>query len=365
MKNIDYSKLTEITLRTQAELDAIPLSFKGMIYVDCGSHKIQVRNRYYLPVVVLNNSHVVACGNSSVLAKGKSVVEARDRSAIEALENSFVVALDKSGVVARDNSSVVARDLSSVVATGNSSIEAWDKSWVSARDNSSIEAWDKSYVAASGNSHVVALGNYMVIAIENSSVEARGNSWVEAKGNSFVVARDSSSVEGYGNSQIINQTKGKVRAFGNARIVYPPQTIREFMDFYEIEHDNKKAVFYKAVHKDGDIYRSDYNSNFIYKIGETVKGECDPNNEKDCSTGIHISHLDWALNYGGSWSDLAILELETDIKDIVLPLDSDGKVRTSKAKVLREVPLEEWGLCGKIIARVKKKENYEIQKSNS
>ena len=33
---IDYSKLTEITVRTQEELDLIPLDFKGRIYVECG-----------------------------------------------------------------------------------------------------------------------------------------------------------------------------------------------------------------------------------------------------------------------------------------------------------------------------------------
>ncbi len=82
MGNIDYFKLNEVTIKTQKELDAVPLDFIGRIYIDCGSHKIQVRNRYYFPVVVLNNSHVVACGNSYVVAKGESVVVARDMSAI-------------------------------------------------------------------------------------------------------------------------------------------------------------------------------------------------------------------------------------------------------------------------------------------
>ena len=60
-----------------------------------------------------------------------------------------------------------------------------------------------------------------------------------------------------------------------------------------------------------------------------------------------MAHLNWALNYGADWDNLAILEVETRLSDIVLPDDSDGKVRTSQVKVLREVPLEECGTYGK------------------
>jgi len=63
------------------------------------------------------------------------------------------------------------------------------------------------------------------------------------------------------------------------------------------------------------------------------------------------SLISWALDYGKSWEDIAILEVETKISDIVLPVNSDGKVRTSKIKVLREVPLEECGVLGKILAK--------------
>lgn len=78
------------------------------------------------------------------------------------------------------------------------------------------------------------------------------------------------------------------------------------------------------------------------------------NINKDCSFGIHISHLNWALNYGANWNDLAILEVETDIDKIVLPKNSDGKARTSEIKVLREIPIEECGLYGEILAKRKK-----------
>ena len=288
-----YDELEEITVKSQKELDDIPLDFKGRIYIEFGvwGNRAIVKHNYYRSVVARGNSSVVAWDNSSVVA----------------WENSSVVAWENSSVVARENSSVVARE--------NSSVVAWD--------NSSVVAWD--------NSSVVAYGN--------SSVVARGNSSVEAQGNTQVVDR---------------QWNGKIQISGNARKVYMPKNIHEFMDFYGIRHTKTKAIFYKAVRKDEEgIFRADYNSDFVYEIGKVKKEESDTNIRENCGRGIHISHLNWALNFGSDWSDLAILEVETKIEDIVMPENTDGKVRTCRVKVIREIPLEECGAYGKILARRK------------
>ena len=226
--------------------------------------------------------------------------------------------------------SVVARENSSVEARGNSSVVAWENSSVEARENSSVEA----------------RGNSSVVARENSSVVARGNSSVVARGNSSVVAR--------GNSQIVDCLYGgKIEISGNARIVHNPKNIHGFMDFYGVKHDKKKAIFYKAVRKAKDgTYYSDHDNDFTYVVGEE---KTEPNINKDaneeCGAGINIAHLNWALDFGEDWHNLAILEVETKISDIVCPLNTTGKVRTSAVKVLREVPLEECGVFGKILAK--------------
>ena len=150
---------------------------------------------------------------------------------------------------------------------------------------------------------------------------------------------------------------GRIEISGNARIVYMPKCIEDFMNFYDIKHDKKKAKFFKAVHKDAHGYFSDYNTDFRYVIGATIKENCDTNTGRNCSFGIHIAHRAWALDYGRNWSDLAIIEVETDIDKIVLPEMTDGKVRTSEITVLREVPLEECGVFGKILAKRLKKES--------
>ena len=145
----------------------------------------------------------------------------------------------------------------------------------------------------------------------------------------------------------------KIKISGNARIVYMPKNIFEFMDWYGIKHTKTKAIFYKAVHKGPEegYYISNYDEDFIYEVGKFATNKCDPDTSESCGYGLHISHLNWALNFGSDWDNLAILEVETKIDDIVLPEETDGKVRTSKLKVIREVPLEECGPYGKILAK--------------
>ena len=322
---INYDKLDEITVKSQKELDDIPLDFKGRIYIEFGTslNRAIVIHNYYRSVVARSNSSIVAYDNSSV--------EAYDNSSVEAYDNSSVVAYDNSSVVACGNSSVEARSNSSVVACGNSSVVACGNSSVVAYDNSSVEAY--------GYSSVEAYDNSSVKAWENSSVEAYGYSSVVAQGNTQVIDK---------------QVEGKIQISGNARKVHMPKTIHEFMDFYGVNHTKTKAVFYKAVRKEYNKYYSDYDNNFTYEIGKKKEEKCDTDITETCSYGINISNLNWAIDYGKNWCDLAILEVETKIADIVMPEDTDGKVRTSKIKVLREVPLEECGLYGKILAKRRK-----------
>ena len=260
---MDYKILSEIIVKTQAELDMIPLDFEGEIYIEFGD--------FFKPAIVKNRYHcqVIVKGNSSVVARGNSSVEAR----------------------------------------GNSSVEAWG--------NSSVEAW------------------------ENSSVVAWGNS----------------SVFGGGNAQITSCPHGRIEIIRNARIVYNPKDIMEYLDFYEISHDKNTCILYKAVRKkeNGKLV-SDRDNNFAYTVGEFAKckEELDTDVMKNCGSGIHIAHLAWCLNYGKDWDDLCIIECEAQTKNIVVPLNGCGKVRTDKVRVLREVPLEECGIYVKILAKRQK-----------
>ena len=248
----------------------------------------------------------------------------------------------------------MARDNSSVEARENSSVVAWENSYVEARKNSSVVARENSSVVARDNSSVVARDNSYVEAWENSYVEARGNSYVEARGNSSVEARENSSVVARGNSQIIgNAHNNKIKTNGNARIVYTPKNIEEYIDYHGLIATATTIKLYKAVHFCGGIYCADYDPEFIYEIGSiaTPRNGFNEDDRDSCGAGINLAYKAWALAYGATWEDLAILELECEKSDVLVPIDNEGKVRARKAKVLREVPLEECGLHGKIIAK--------------
>ena len=149
---------------------------------------------------------------------------------------------------------------------------------------------------------------------------------------------------------------GRIEITGNARIVYMPKTIEEYCNFYGIEHDKKKGKFFKCVRRlENGIYVSDNDSSFAYVIGEKATADyLDKDVSEDCGHGIHIAYLQWALDYGRNWDNLAILEVEADLSTIILPDGCPGKVRCAEVRVLREVPLEECGLYGKILAKRRK-----------
>ena len=195
-------------------------------------------------------------------------------------------------------------------------------------------------VEAYGNSTVWAYGNSRVWAYENSTVSAYGNSTVEA----------------YGNSQVVDVYKrGNITVSGNARIVYNPDNITDWASANGITITDGKIRLYKAVHKRDGKYVAEWDNDFIYTIGAIAEADgftTDPAEGR--GQGIHMATLGWSAAYGRGWGDIALLELEADADEIVVPLYETGKVRAPKALVIREVPLKEAGIMGKILAKRKK-----------
>jgi hypothetical protein len=131
-----------------------------------------------------------------------------------------------------------------------------------------------------------------------------------------------------------------------------PKTIMDYCDFYGLKHDKKTGRFFKCVHKVDGRYLADKDGSFEYVIGEkAVPDSFDNDPSEDCGHGIHVAYLDWVLDYGRGWSDIAIIEVEAKLDDIVVPNGAPGKVRCKEVTVVREVPLEECGLFGKILAK--------------
>lgn len=98
--------------------------------------------------------------------------------------------------------------------------------------------------------------------------------------------------------------------------------------------------YYKAVHKQGGRYMSGWDGKTEYHVGEWIEVETDGEPDRVAVKGLHVASLEFAMNYGKGWKDAAILEVETDIHDVIVP-DAKDQVRTRRFRVVREVPSEE------------------------
>lgn len=317
----------EIHVFCQEELIRISNDFCGIISINFGTRQdpakvfsvypnaiFSVTNNYY--VEIRNRNLVIATGNSQIIALANCIIEGHDTCYISAYNNSTVIAADFTTVNAYESSNIIAKNFSQVIVCD---------------DLSRVEAFDLSRVIdlRCGQSRITAMDKSEIVDPFRVEPEL---------GDNFTLSGKSGWVSEYS------------------------ANIYEFLQIHGIKNDSRKAIFYKAVHKKQNkktgeyiyIYSSDYDSSFTYQIGEVKIVACDSNVNNECSYGMHIGSLQFVLEYGFIWPDLAILEVKTDIDDIVICPKSLGKVRTSKIEVLREVPLEECGIYGKILTEFKK-----------
>ena len=391
---------------SQKELDSISPDTKGIdIRIKSGSEKnpIFVNHHYSSPIEVYGYSVIYAHGESEIVAHdncciyafdacrvdardhsvikayGDCHVNAYDNSVIKAHGDCHVNAADDSNVYANCNCSVFSYGTSSIIANGNSCIRALGSSCVEAYEHSRVEAYEhsrvKSYehsrIIAMDYSHILAMGVSSVEAYNTSHIESYGHSYIEAYENSYVIAHDHSRIKAHGNSHVIDfLIASNINLYECASVCSNPEEIKEFMDFYRIEHDKTTATFFKAVHKKMEVvsknqnsiysyrYISSFDSHFEYKIGEKVISNGFDNNIMElCGAGIHVSDKHSALKFGMRWNDLALLEVRVKIKDILLPKHSNGAIRVPEVEVIREVPLKECGLVGKFILQKNKNIN--------
>ena len=308
--------MNEIIVKTQEELDNVPLDYHGRIIIKFGTrlNPAILRKPYDNARAVLwGNARAVLRDNASAVLRDNASAELWGNASAELWGNASAELWDNARAVLRDNASAVLRDNASAELRGNASAELWDNASAVLRDNASAELWD----------------------------------------NARAVLWDNASAEASGNAQIVDVCRsGRASISGNARVVYLPQSLGEFISHYGIKGDGE-ITLYKAVHKHNEQYFSDYDDEFEYRIGEIAvpdNGFDDDAHEK-CGAGINMAPLHWCLDYGREWDNLAILEMTALREDVVVPMNTDGKVRARKAKVVREVPFSECGIYGEILAK--------------
>lgn len=335
------NKKETIIVKTQEELDLIPEDCDGLIEI---RGKCSVKKRYKNPIKIYGDYEVNLYNNT--------IAVAADIAKVRTYDNSFVLAYENATVYAYDNSKVEAAGRAKVYASDNSFVKASMSTKVWTQDCSKVCAGGPVEVAARDNSQIIATYDARINARGNSKVKVYGNCWVSANENSeicafdasFVIACGNSTVNAYGSSLVDNSEEtANVSIHADAHIVKIPRTALEYIDYYNIEVKDNKAILYKAVHKsNGGEYYSDFDNSFIYKIGEVVKSECDTNLKHVDACGIYATTLIETKMFGNGLDDKwTTLELEVDIDKMVIPESCYPEVRVPEAKVLREVPPEE------------------------
>ena len=308
--------MNEIICTTQAELDAVPVDFDGRVIVKFGTpyNRAVINRRFKYAVWLYDNASAVLYGNASAELYGNASARLYNNASAELYGNASARLYGNA----------------SAVLYGNASAELYD--------NASAELYGNASARLYGNASAVLYGNASAELYDNASAELYGNA----------------SATGIGNAQIVDAArKGNVKVSGNARVVYNPSSIDEYIDFHGLESTESTVRLFKAVHFNGKAYYADADYDFVYTIGDIAvpTNGFNDNINQTCGAGINLAHKAWALNYGRGWEDLAILELECEKADVLVPLMSDGKVRARKAKVIREVPLDECGLYGAMLAK--------------
>ena len=257
-----------IKISTQAEFDALPLSFSE-----------------FTQIQIVNTTTRITVATKR--------------------ENSSVVAGENSSVVAWENSSVVARENSSVEAWGNSSVEAWG--------DSSVEAW--------GNSSVVAWENSSVVAWENSSVEAWENSSVEAWGNSGIHNQSeltSLILAGYSVVWLIKKAKSLVKNSKTVTVITPPpiSTNEEWLDNQGVEIKDGKVILFKRVSSDFKTQEKTKNET-NWTIGNLIEHSNYNPKTQECGEGkFHACSRPYFCDEFRNQKDDKYIAIEIKVEDL-------------------------------------------------
>jgi hypothetical protein len=360
--------MKEIIVRNQKEFNKIKLDFSGKIIIRDTTEWLYINKSFIdADIIVSDNTTIESVyGNATIESVyGNATIKyVSDNATIEYVSGNAIIKY------VSDNTTIES-------VYGNATIESVSDNTTieSVYGNATIESVYGNatikYVSDNATIEYVSDNAIIKYVSDNATIEyVYGNATIEyVSGNATIkyvsdnaiilmMTSFASAILIYSAKKIVAQGFNVIRQIGDNKInfilgsnvtfIQQKETFNTNTDFdfykkmYPVKYSKTKTILYKAVHKKNNEYISEYNPDFKYKIGNMVKETCDKNINDSCSMGIHLSHKLWAMQFGRNWKDLAILECESAIKDIVVSKDCDGKVRTSKCKVLRELPKEEY-----------------------
>ena len=235
-------------------------------------------------------------------------------------------------------------------------VDAYNKSTVKARDNNIINVSDEAcieayYSSINVHSNTVILKTYFC-NITMHGIDANSTADIIHIANicdtaSTIQIKPTHLIEGIlKNSKIVCINNYLTNDYNGA--YFDPR-----------KYINSNGIYYKCVKKRNGRYYSFFDNTYEYEIGKfAVPDMYNSNPALECSNGIHVATIEWVLENYFTSKDCAILEVKVpDDAEIVAPYVSNGKLRASKAEIIREVSLDEFGELGKFYKKFARIEN--------
>ena len=268
--------MKQITIKTQAEYDALPKKFKNYteIIIDATEPIYEIRT---VPE------------NADVTLTGQTVVEylyikatLRENSQATLWENSQATLWGNSQATLRGNSQATLRENSQATLWGNSQVKA-------AFENSNIKAFSSNVI-------ILRLKHQSTLICQNC------DAGVQEKDNTANI--------------IITKTM--------------QHTKQTFLDIYKDSMTANSIILYKSVNPDT---LCDFYTGKIKYEGTVICPDWEDNEQRECGGGLHLSPTpELALFYNKG----KVLKCKVNIEDFVVYSQNISKVRCKKVKVLGE-----------------------------
>lgn len=111
---------------------------------------------------------------------------------------------------------------------------------------------------------------------------------------------------------------------------------------FKYSRGNTMALAYKVVAVSYAPWYKPF-SKIRYRVGETViTNRINLNPQKSCSFGLHVAAKVWLTDRSLGYQDAArLLLVKVRRSECVFPNVRDGKIRTTKVRVVKEISLSE------------------------
>ena len=270
--------MTEITVKTQAELD----------------EALKHHSADPLATIIINSPpgvwlHLSASGSATVVAYDTATVEAHDSATVQAYDSA------------------------AVVAYGSTTVQAYGSTTVRAYDSATVRAYDSATVRAYGSTTVRAYGS--------ATVEAYGSATVEA----------SSHVAVHLHSARVSHSGGVIIDGASLDLTDP----QAWADYTGAQVQDGRVVLYKAV--DDQLAAGHGHRPTTYPLGQEVTAP-DWRDDNRCGGGLHASpHPHQARSYAPRATRM--LKVTAPLEDIRSIPGSTAKAKAETLRVEFEVTM--------------------------